>query len=131
MITVKFTFFHDVLCPFCYITSKRLMKVVKEYGKEVTVVHKAFMIISSLDDLKAAAPDEESAVNLFRGEFSILKTTSRITILTRYYRKVKLSGFGPFLHSWHARQLNTKVETKFIGSTLTSFKTNSSWRERM
>jgi predicted DsbA family dithiol-disulfide isomerase len=73
MITVKFTFFHDVLCPFCYITSKRLMKVVKEYGKEVTVVHKAFMIISSLEDLKAAAPDEESAVNLFRGEFSILK----------------------------------------------------------
>ncbi|BBG22963.1 hypothetical protein IC006_0247 [Sulfuracidifex tepidarius] len=49
------------------------MKIVKEYQGEVRVVHKAFMIISSLEDLKAAAPDEESAVNLFRGEFSILK----------------------------------------------------------
>jgi putative protein-disulfide isomerase len=71
--TVKFTFFHDVICPFCYVTSKRLMKVVKEYGNEVKVVHKSFMIISSLEDLKSAAPDEESAVNLFKGEFSILK----------------------------------------------------------
>lgn len=52
---VKITFFHDVLCPFCFVTSRRLRKVVKEFGNEVIVKHKAFMIISSLEDLKVVA----------------------------------------------------------------------------
>jgi len=52
---IQITFFHDVLCPFCYVTNKRLRKVLQ--GRDdVRVKHKAFMIISSLDDLLAAAP---------------------------------------------------------------------------
>ncbi|MDT7861271.1 MAG: DsbA family protein [Saccharolobus sp.] len=70
---VKITFFHDVLCPFCFVTSRRLRKVVKEFGNEVIVKHKAFMIISSLEDLKAAAPTEEEAREIFKQEFSIIK----------------------------------------------------------
>ncbi|QGA54261.1 thioredoxin domain-containing protein [Sulfolobus sp. E5-1-F] len=70
---VKITFFHDVLCPFCFVTSRRLRSVVRKFNDEIVVKHKAFMIISSLDDLKAAAPTEEEARELFKQEFSIIK----------------------------------------------------------
>ena len=70
---IKLTFFHDVICPFCYMTSKRLKKVVNEFKGEVIVKHKAFAIISSLEDLKAIAPTEEDARQVFLNEFSILK----------------------------------------------------------
>ncbi|MEM3203910.1 MAG: DsbA family protein, partial [Saccharolobus sp.] len=26
---IKITFFHDVLCPFCFVTSRRLRNIVK------------------------------------------------------------------------------------------------------
>ncbi|BBD71999.1 DSBA oxidoreductase [Sulfodiicoccus acidiphilus] len=68
---LKVTFFHDVICPFCYVTSKRLRRVVPEF--KVEVVHKSFSIISSLEDLKFVAPDEESVREFFKSEFSILK----------------------------------------------------------
>ncbi|ACR41743.1 MAG: DsbA family protein [Saccharolobus sp.] len=70
---VKITFFHDVLCPFCFVTSRRLRSVARKFNDEIVVKHKAFMIISSLDDLKAAAPTEEEARELFKQEFSIIK----------------------------------------------------------
>jgi predicted DsbA family dithiol-disulfide isomerase len=70
---VQLTFFHDVLCPFCYVTSKRLKRVVSEFNSSVLVVHKAFAIISSLEDLKAVAPTEEDAREFFLKEFDILK----------------------------------------------------------
>jgi len=90
---IQITFFHDVLCPFCYVTNKRLRKVLQ--GRDdVRVKHKAFMIISSLDDLLAAAPTEEDARELFRSEFSIL---------TRYfpdYNPDKVLSKGKIGHVW-------------------------------
>ncbi|MFP3064964.1 MAG: DsbA family protein [Sulfolobus sp.] len=70
---IKLTFFHDVICPFCYVTSKRLRKVVKEFGNEVVVKHKAFSIIPSLEDLQAIAPTVEDARQVFLNEFQIIK----------------------------------------------------------
>jgi predicted DsbA family dithiol-disulfide isomerase len=71
MIEIKF--FHDVLCPFCFMTNIRLKNVLKDFKGEVRLKHKAFMMISSLDDLKAIAPTEEDAREVFKNEFSILK----------------------------------------------------------
>jgi predicted DsbA family dithiol-disulfide isomerase len=68
---LKVTFFHDVICPFCYVTSKRLRKVAPEF--KIEVLHKSFSIISSLEDLKFVAPDVESVREFFKSEFSILK----------------------------------------------------------
>ncbi|AWS00183.1 DsbA family oxidoreductase [Metallosphaera hakonensis] len=90
---MQITFFHDVLCPFCYVTNKRLRKIVSEY-KDVHVKHKAFMIISSLEDLEAAAPTPEDARELFKSEFSIL---------TRYfpdYDPKKVLDKGKIGHVW-------------------------------
>lgn len=70
---IRITFFHDVICPFCYVTSKRLRNVVKEFKGEVVVKHKAFSIISSLEDLKEIAPTIEDARKVFLNEFQILK----------------------------------------------------------
>ncbi|MEJ2778370.1 DsbA family oxidoreductase [Stygiolobus sp. RP850M] len=91
---IKLTFFHDVICPFCYMTSKRLKKVVNEFKGEVIVNHKAFAIISSLEDLKAIAPTEEDARQVFLNEFSILK---------RYipdYDPEKVIGKGKIKYVW-------------------------------
>jgi len=91
---IKLTFFHDVICPFCYMTSKRLKKVVNEFKGEVIVKHKAFAIISSLEDLKALAPTEEDARQVFLNEFSILK---------RYipdYDPEKVIGKGKIKYVW-------------------------------
>lgn len=91
---IKLTFFHDVICPFCYMTSKRLKKVVNEFKGEVIVKHKAFAIISSLEDLKAIAPTEEDARQVFLNEFSILK---------RYipdYDPEKVIGKGKIKYVW-------------------------------
>ncbi|WP_246263859.1 DsbA family oxidoreductase [Metallosphaera tengchongensis] len=90
---IHITFFHDVLCPFCYVTNKRLKNVISKY-ENVKVKHKAFMIISSLDDLLAAAPTPEDARELFRSEFSIL---------TRYYPDYdpkKVLDKGKIGHVW-------------------------------
>ena len=91
---IKLTFFHDVICPFCYMASKRLKKVVNEFKGEVIVKHKAFAIISSLEDLKAIAPTEEDARQVFLNEFSILK---------RYipdYDPEKVIGKGKIKYVW-------------------------------
>jgi len=91
---IKLTFFHDVICPFCYMASKRLKKVVNEFKGEVIVKHKAFTIISSLEDLKAIAPTEEDARQVFLNEFSILK---------RYipdYDPEKVIGKGKIKYVW-------------------------------
>lgn len=69
MIEIKF--FHDVLCPFCFLTSMRLKNIVKDYP-DLKIKHKAFMMISSLEDLKAIAPTEDDAREVFKNEFSIL-----------------------------------------------------------
>lgn len=71
MLEIKF--FHDVLCPYCFVATRRLMNVVKDYKDKVKVKHKAFMIISSLEDLKEIAPTLEDAREVFRNKFSILK----------------------------------------------------------
>ncbi|AGE71143.1 DsbA family oxidoreductase [Sulfolobus acidocaldarius] len=70
---IKITFFHDVICPFCYVTSKRLRKVITEFKDQVVVKHKAFAIISSLEDLKEVAFTPEEAKKLFFNEFQIVK----------------------------------------------------------
>lgn len=91
---IKLTFFHDVICPYCYMASKRLKKVVNEFKGEVIVKHKAFAIISSLEDLKAIAPTEEDARQVFLNEFSILK---------RYipdYDPEKVIGKGKIKYVW-------------------------------
>jgi predicted DsbA family dithiol-disulfide isomerase len=75
-------------------TSKRLKKVVNEFKGEVIVKHKAFAIISSLEDLKAIAPTEEDARQVFLNEFSILK---------RYipdYDPEKVIGKGKIKYVW-------------------------------
>jgi predicted DsbA family dithiol-disulfide isomerase len=75
-------------------TSKRLKKVVNEFKGEVIVEHKAFAIISSLEDLKAIAPTEEDARQVFLNEFSILK---------RYipdYDPEKVIGKGKIKYVW-------------------------------
>jgi predicted DsbA family dithiol-disulfide isomerase len=71
MIEIKF--FHDVLCPYCFIATRRLMNVAKDYKDQVIVRHKSFMMISSIEDLKDIAPTIEEARELFKNEFSILK----------------------------------------------------------
>ncbi|WP_205760704.1 DsbA family oxidoreductase [Acidianus sulfidivorans] len=71
MLEIKF--FHDVLCPFCFIATRRLINVAKDYKDEVIVRHKSFMMISSLDDLKEIAPTVDDAREVFKNEFSILK----------------------------------------------------------
>lgn len=71
MIEIKF--FHDVLCPYCFVATRRLMNVVKEYKDEVRVKHKSFMIISSLEDLKEVAPTIDDVKEIFKNEFLILK----------------------------------------------------------
>ncbi|BAB65839.1 DsbA family oxidoreductase [Sulfurisphaera tokodaii] len=70
---IKLTFFHDVICPFCFVMSKRLKNVVREFKGEVIVKHKAFSIISSLEDLKEIAPTIEDARKVFLSEFQIVK----------------------------------------------------------
>ncbi|ARM76045.1 DsbA family oxidoreductase [Acidianus manzaensis] len=71
MLEIKF--FHDVLCPFCFVATRRLLNVAKDYKDQVIVRHKSFMMISSLDDLKEIAPTVEDAREVFKNEFSILK----------------------------------------------------------
>lgn len=71
MLEVKF--FHDVLCPYCFVATRRLVNAVREYKDKVKVKHKSFMIISSLEDLKEIAPTIEDAREVFKSEFSILK----------------------------------------------------------
>ncbi|AWR98280.1 thioredoxin domain-containing protein [Acidianus sulfidivorans JP7] len=70
---MEIKFFHDVLCPFCFIATRRLINVAKDYKDEVIVRHKSFMMISSLDDLKEIAPTVDDAREVFKNEFSILK----------------------------------------------------------
>ena len=91
---IKLTFFHDVICPFCFVTSKRLRKVVKEFKGEVVVKHKTFSIISSLEDLKEIAPTIEDARKVFLNEFQIIK---------RYfpdYDPEKVIGKGKIGYIW-------------------------------
>lgn len=68
--------------------------MVNKFKEEVVVKHKAFMIISSLEDLKAAAPTEEEAKEIFKQEFSIIK---------RYYPDYdpeKVIGKGKIIWVW-------------------------------
>lgn len=73
MVRVKLTFFHDVICPYCYVTNRRLKEALKGMDGKVEVVHKAFGIISDLEDLKSIAPTEEEAREFFKKEMGILK----------------------------------------------------------
>jgi len=70
---IRLMFFHDVICPFCFVTSKRLKSVTKEFKGEVVVKHKAFSFISSLEDLKEIAPTVEDVRKVFLNEFRIIK----------------------------------------------------------
>lgn len=91
---ISLIFYHDVLCPYCYITSKRLQRVIKDFQDEVKVIHKAFMLIPSLDDLKEIAPTEDEAKHIFEEEFSILK---------RFYPDYdpsKVIGKGKITYVW-------------------------------
>ncbi|MBP1357858.1 MAG: DsbA family protein [Sulfolobus sp.] len=91
---IRITFFHDVICPFCYVTSKRLRNVVKEFKGEVVVKHKAFSIISSLEDLKEIAPTIEDARKVFLNEFQILKK------YFQDYEPEKVVGKGKIGYVW-------------------------------
>ena len=91
---IKLTFFHDVICPFCFVTSKRLRNVIKEFKGVVVVKHKAFSIIPSLEDLKEMAPTVEDARKVFLNEFQIIK---------RYfpdYDPEKVIGKGKIGYVW-------------------------------
>ncbi|MCY0859296.1 MAG: DsbA family protein [Sulfolobaceae archaeon] len=70
---ITLVFYHDVLCPFCYVMSKRLQKAIKDFKGEIDIIHKAFMLLPSIEELREIAPTEEEARHIFEEEFSILK----------------------------------------------------------
>ncbi|MEM0374266.1 MAG: DsbA family protein [Sulfolobaceae archaeon] len=70
---VTITFYHDVICPYCYVMSKRLRRVIKDFNGLVRVKHKSFMIIPDLQDIKEIAPTPEDAKEVIKREFEIVK----------------------------------------------------------
>ena len=70
---LKLTFFHDVICPYCYVENKRLKKVLADFRGEVELIHKSFAIIPEEDDIKSLAPGPEEAREVFFKEFEIIK----------------------------------------------------------
>jgi|ECHnycMinimDraft_1075156.scaffolds.fasta_scaffold00040_18 predicted DsbA family dithiol-disulfide isomerase len=71
---VEIMFFHDVLCPWCYLASRRVREVIKRVeGKDVEIIHKAYPLIDDLDDLKASYPSVEDFREYLYKEFELLK----------------------------------------------------------
>ncbi|BCU67495.1 DSBA oxidoreductase [Sulfolobales archaeon HS-7] len=107
---LKLTFFHDVICPFCYVTARRLMQALKEFDGNIEVIHKAFAIISSLEDLKLVAPTEEDAKDFFKKEMAILKG------YYPEYNPDEVVNKGEFSYVWSIPALKAcKVAEKFEG----------------
>ena len=56
--TVKVTFYHDVLCVWCFLLSPRLRRLAVEFGGELEIEHRGF----------ALAPRPESIAEMFGGD---------------------------------------------------------------
>jgi predicted DsbA family dithiol-disulfide isomerase len=108
--TVTLTFYHDVICPFCYVQNYRLKRVLAHFPKEeVRVVHKAFAIIPDLEDLKAIAFTDEEARQVFFKEFEIIK---------RYIPEYDLEGVkkkAKFSYVWSVPPLRACKAAEIIG----------------
>ena len=55
--TLKITFYHDVLCVWCFLLSARLRRLAGEFGEELGIEHRGF----------ALAPRPESIAEMFGG----------------------------------------------------------------
>jgi predicted DsbA family dithiol-disulfide isomerase len=108
--TVTLTFYHDVICPFCYVQNYRLKRVLADFPKEeVKVIHKAFAIIPDLEDLKAIAFSDEEARQVFFKEFEIIK---------RYIPEYDLEGVkkkAKFSYVWSVPPLRACKAAEIIG----------------
>jgi predicted DsbA family dithiol-disulfide isomerase len=107
---VELTFFHDVICPYCYVQNLRLKRVLASFDRnEVRVIHKAFAIISDLDALKSVAFTEEEAREVFFKEFEIIK---------RYVPDYDLEGVkkrAKFSYVWSVPPLRACKAAEILG----------------
>lgn len=107
---VELTFFHDVICPYCYVQNLRLRRVLASFDRnEVRVIHKAFAIISDLDALKSVAFTEEEAREVFFKEFEIIK---------RYVPDYDLEGVkkrAKFSYVWSVPPLRACKAAEILG----------------
>lgn len=68
---IRIIYFHDVLCPYCYVENSIVEKIIS--SEKVNIRHAVFPILPTLEHLKMFARTEKDARQFFLREFSIVK----------------------------------------------------------
>ena len=63
MSEMKIEFFHNSVCSFCYIQSRRLQEILREYP-DAEVIHRAFPLNYASEEIKQVLTDEERDVTV-------------------------------------------------------------------